>query len=339
MTLPVSSLSQVCRAVADHVATNLAAATNNVRVTVGSPATAVPGATEEHHVNLFFYRIEPNTFAPAPSPNGDWLLRLSCLVTPFGLEEDQIGAGENDLRLLGGVLSAFHARPVLAPVAIGDTTVRPQVVFQPLAAEDLSHLWGTQGELAYRPSIAYEVALVPVPPQEPDLGHRLVGAVGFEGRASAAGRREPFRGAAGSLPVPERHLDTRRSDWTPAICFVDDARCFETVSFALGGDEMASFRPHVWIAGERDSAVRLLWEVWDPQDGWRAGGVDVDTVATGPRLDPSRAAEAETTMVALPFDDRAGQAVLYAERTHRRPTDEAELTVRSNPLLVNVHAP
>jgi hypothetical protein len=339
MTLPTSSLSQVCRSVADHVAASLEASRHNIKVTVGSPASAVPGTTEEHHVNLFFYRVEPNAFAPASSPSDHWLLRLSCLVTPFGLEEEQLGAGENDLRLLGGVLSAFHASPVLPPVSVGDTTVRPQVVFQPLAAEDLNHLWATQGELAYRPSVAYEVALVPVPPTEPDPGARLVGAIGLGVRAAEDGRHDPFHGSPWSPPVPARDVDTRPAGWSPAICFVDDGRCAEVVSLALAGDELASFAPHVWIAGERDAPVRLHWEVWVAESGWRPGGVDVDTVATGPVLDPAAAAEADTTPVALPFDDRVGQAVLYGERTYTRPADGVELTVRSNPLLVNVHGP
>jgi hypothetical protein len=339
MTLPTSSLSQVCRSVADHVAASLEAPRNNIKVTVGSPASSAPGTVEEHHVNLFFFRVEPNAFAPASSPGDAWLLRLSCLVTPFGLEEEHLAAGENDLRLLGGVLSAFHASPVLPPVSIGDTTVRPQVVFQPLAAEDLNHLWATQGELTYRPSVAYEVSLVPVPPTETDPGTRLVGAVGFEVRASEEGRHDPFRASPWSPAVAAREVDTRAVDWSPAICFVVEDDCVETVSLTLEDGALTAFAPRVWIAGERDAPVRLRWEVWDAQDGWRPGGTGVDAVATGPRLDPDTAAEAETTPAALPFDDHVGQAVLYAERTYLRPADRAELTVRSNPLLVNVHAP
>jgi hypothetical protein len=338
MTLPASSLSQVCRSVADHVAVSLEASRNNIKVTLGNPASAVPATTEEHHVNLFFYRVEPNAYAPATSPNDRWLLRLSCLVTPFGLEEDLVGAGDNDLRLLGGVLSAFHSSPALPPVDVGGTTVRPQVVFQPLVAEDLNQLWSTQGDLAYRPSVAYEVALVPVPPVDPDLGRPLVGSIGFGVRSAEPGRHERFLGSAWSPPVGVRHVDTRDPGWAPAICFVEDDRCVESVSFALGGDELASFAPRVWIAGERDAPVRLRWEVWDAQDGWRPGGADVDTVATGPLLDAAAAAEAETTPVTLPFDGRTGQALLHAERTYTRPADGAELTVRSNPLLVNVYA-
>jgi hypothetical protein len=64
--------------------------------------------------------------------------------------------------------------------------------------------------------------------------------------------------------------------------------------------------------------------------------VNVDTTATGPRLDPDLVAAATTTPVALPFNDHAGQAVLYGERTYHRGADGVEVTVRSNPLLVGL---
>ena len=197
MALPVSSLSQVCRSIADFVSTRLEAAQNNIQVRIGSPASAAPvQGDNEHRVNLFFYRVEPNGFGPAAAPDETWLLRLSCLVTSFGVEEDQISAGENDLRLLGGVLSAFHERPILDPISINGTTVRPQVVFQPLGMEEINHLWATQGEAVYRPSVAYEMALIPILPRNPRLGGPLVGAIGFEVRSDEAGRHAPFGGVA-----------------------------------------------------------------------------------------------------------------------------------------------
>src|SRR5215218_5783544 len=125
MALPVSSLSQVCRSIADFLSNRLAAAQNNIQVRIGSPASAAPVTGDtDHRVNLFFYRVEPNGFGPAAAPDETWLLRLSCLVTSFGVEESPISAGENDLRLLGSVLSAFHEQPILAPISINGTTVR-----------------------------------------------------------------------------------------------------------------------------------------------------------------------------------------------------------------------
>jgi hypothetical protein len=337
MALPVSSLSQVCRSIADFVSNRLEAAQNNILVRIGSPASAAPAQGDnEHRVNLFFYRVEPNGFGPAAAPDETWLLRLSCLVTSFGVDEDQISAGENDLRLLGGVLSAFHERPVLDPVAINGTTVRAQVVFQPLGMEDINHLWATQGDVPYRPSVAYEMALVPILPRNPRLGGPLVGAVGFEVRSDEAGRHEPFGGQAMPPPVVAREVNTRLEDWAPSLCFVAGGACVESVSFGLGSPALAAFDPRVWVAGLNGAAVRLRWEIWDGQDGWRPGGAIVDTVATGPRFDPDQAAGAATDLVALPFDDHAGQAVLYAERTFHRAADGVQITVRSNPLLVNL---
>lgn len=332
MALPVSSLSQVCRSIADFVSNRLEAAQHNIQVRIGSPASAAPAETDtQHRVNLFFYRVEPNGFGPAAAPDETWLLRLSCLVTAFGVEESQISPGENDLRLLGGVLSAFHERPILDPIAIDGATVQPQVVFQPLGMEEINHLWATQGEVAYRPSVAYEMALVPILPRNPRLGGPLVGAIGFEVRSDEAGRHEPFSGQAVPPPVVAREVDTRLEDWPPSICFVTGGTCVESVSLPVN----TAFAPQVWVAGLNGVAVRLRWEIWDAQDGWRPGGATVDTAATGPRLDPDQAAGATTTPIAVPFNDHAGQAVLYAERTFNRAADGAQVTVRSNPLLVN----
>lgn len=337
MALPVSALSQVCRSIADFVSNRLEAAQNNVQVRIGSPAAAAPEKSDnEHRVNLFFFRVEPNGFGPAAAPGETWLLRLSCLVTSFGVDEDGISAGENDLRLLGSVLSAFHERPVLDAVAINGTTVRAQVVFQPLGMDDINHLWATQGDVPYRPSVAYEMALVPVPPRTPRVGGPLVGSIGFEARADPAGRHDPFGGRAAPPPVTAREVDTRPEGWAPSVCFVAGSACAESLSLAVGSPELAAFTPRVWVAGENGAAVRLRWEIWDAQDGWRPGGATVNTTATGPRLDPAEATGATTTPAALPFGDHPGQAVLYAERTYPRAADGVLVTVRSNPLLVNL---
>jgi len=340
MPLPASSLSQVCRSIADFVSTRLAAPQNNIQVRIGNPASAVPEKGDpDHRVNLFFYRVEPNGFGPAASPGETWQLRLHCLVTSFAVD-DENSAGENDLRLLGGVLSAFHEKPILDPLLIkingsDGPTIRTQVVFQPLGMDEINHLWATQGETAYRPSVAYEIALVPVPPKVPRPGGPLVGAVGFEVRSNAAdpaGRTAPFGGHAEPPPVVVHEVNLRLDDWAPRICFVTGGVCAESVSLAVG----TPFSPRVWVAGADGVAVRLSWEIWNQVDGWRPGGTDVDTVATGPQLDPDQAAGATTTAAALPFNDHAGQAVLYAKRTYNRASDDALVSVRSNPLLVNL---
>ena len=59
MALPASSLSRVCRAIADFVSAGIDASANSVRVLLGSPSEAAKTSESQHRVNLFFYRIEP----------------------------------------------------------------------------------------------------------------------------------------------------------------------------------------------------------------------------------------------------------------------------------------
>jgi len=337
MPLPESPLSQVCRAIAGFLSERLEASLNHIHVRIGSPADAVPKETDnDHRVNLFFYRLEPGGFGPAADPDEPWRLRLHCLVTAFGVKEDQVPAGENDLRLLGGVLRAFHEQPVLDGVAVNGEEVRTQVVFQPLSVEEINHVWATQGEASYRPSVAYEMALVPVLPREPRIGGPLVGALGFEARAGMASRRAPFSGVAAPPPVLPFAVDTGREDWAPRICFVHGGACAESLSFAVGSQELDDFEPRVWIAGDVGSTVRLAWEVWDREQGWRPAGSPVPATASSTAIDPEQAASTVTAATDLPFDDHPGQAVLYAERQYTRGSDGALLSVRSNPLLVNL---
>ncbi len=338
MALPPSSLSRVCRSIADFVAAGLDATAHHVRVLIGPPADAVPGESDtEHRLNLFFYRLEPAAFRPDTLPGEPWRLRLHCLITAFGVPEGTTSAGENDLRLLGEVLRLFHERPVLAELDVDGERVRLQVVFQPLGLDDINHLWGTQGDSPYRPSVAYELDLAPILPRERAVGSPLVGAVGQEVHADMAARRAPFTGPAAVPPVTRARVDIEREDWAPRICLVHGGQCVQSLGLALGSPELAAFTPRVWIAGASGSPVTLRWEVWDRSAGWRSAPPEVNASASGPLLDPERAAGQPTTPISLPFTDQPGQAVLHAERTYQRASDGQILTVRSNPVLVSLY--
>lgn len=337
MPLPVSSLSRICRGIADFVGQELSASQNNVHVMIGNPADAEPLETDtDHRLNLFFYRLEPDGFGPSAAPDETWRLRLFCLVTAFGVLEDGVSGGENDLRLLGEVVRVFHETPILAPLDVNGESVRIRVVFQPMRVDELNHLWSTQGDVSYRPSVVYEMALVPVIPEEPALGGPLAGALGFEIRADQAGRRAPFGGPAAAPPVVSFEVDTGDEAWAPRICFVVDDTCHESLALEVGSAELAAFAPRVWIAGEPGAAVSLVFEIWDATEGWRTHDPPVAATASSFGIDSEAAAAATTVAVSLPFTDQAGQAVLYASRTYTRGSDGAELTVRSNPLLVTL---
>lgn len=339
MALPTSSLSQVCREIANVVSDGLNASANSIRIMIGSPSDAVPGQSDtQHRINLFFYRIEPSGFYPGTLPGEPWWIRLYCLVTGFGIPEDQISSGENDLRLLGEVMRLFHETPVLDEFSVEGEMFRMQVIFQPLSPDDLNHIWSTQGDVSYRPSVVYEMALAPVVPVEKALGNPLVGAIGSEIRSDMQALKEPFGRSAGVPPVLRTVVDASREDWAPAICLVADDHCLQSRSLVSDSQAMADFTPAVWVAGELNVPVVLAWEKWTTAQGWARQAPTQDVVATTIAIDPDAVDEAVTTDFELPFgENETGQAVLFAERTYNRSVDNQPITVRSNPVLVTVY--
>lgn len=338
MPLPTSSLSQVCRSIADIVSTGLDASANSIRVMIGNPADAVPDASAgEHHLNLFFYLVEPSGFYPDTSPADTWWLRLQCLVTGFGIAEDSISAGENDLRLLGEVMRLFHENPVLDGLQVEDETFRLQVIFQALNPDDLNHIWSTQGDISYRPSVAYEMSLAPVIPAQRTTGSPWVGAVGTQIRADITARRTPFDGEVLAPPVTLTVVAASQPDWAPAIALIHLGQLVQSLAFAKDSQPLQDFAPAVWVAGKVEEQVTLVWEKWTRTQGWHREEDTQTATVTDPAIDPAKVDDATTTLTDLPFETHeTGQAVLYAERTYLRASDGQPITVRSNPVLVSV---
>lgn len=338
MPLLATPLSRSARAIADFLAAGLDANNRAIRVQLGHPAAAAPDADALHRLNLFFYRLEPFEFDAGAGPQDVGRLRLHCLITAFGVVEDQVSAGENELRLLGEVLRLFQQTPIQPELDLDGETVRLQAIPQPLTLDDINRLWATQGDTEYRLSLGYELSLVPVVPSTPRLEPARVGAVGLDARATLA--RTAFGGAVRPPEVARTAVPVELEDWAPQIAFVYQGECAASLVFTVGSPELAAFTPAVWVAGELGAAVELAWERWTRAAGWQAlPGVTV-AVASGPLLDPDLAASASTTALALPeAPPQAGQLLLYARRSVTRAADGATLELRSNPLLITLVAP
>jgi Pvc16 N-terminal domain len=339
MALPESSVSSACRSVAEYLRQKFRAVSGQtVQVLIGAPANAQPETGDtEHRVNLFFHRFEPAGFGPDASPGETWWLRVHCLVTAFSVEENLVSAGENDLRLLGEVIRFFHEKPVMDPVAVAGETMRAELVFQPLSLEDINRLWSTQKDVAYRPSVAYELALVPVVPEVPAIAPPRVGSVGQEVRATM-GQGVVFTRSALPPPVPAGMVDTSREDWAPRSCFVVDGACAQSLTFEVGSSELAAFQAQVLVAGKPGSKVELRWQVWDAQSGWSDAGSPVSVTVSVPGIDPD-APGLPTLVLDLPFKSHAGQMLLYAVHTYQRAADGGggpTLEARGNPLLITL---
>jgi hypothetical protein len=339
MPLPTSSLSQACRAIADFISTGINASANSIRIMIGNPADAVPAQSEnQHRLNLFFYLIEPSGFFPDTHTGDCWWIKLKCLITGFGLAEEQISSGENDLRLLGEVIRLFHENPVLNGLEIENENFLLQVIFQPLNPDDLNHIWSTQGDVSYRPSVAYEMSLLPVIPKDKSIGSPLVGVIGSEVRGMIKAKEVTFSGDLFTPMVAFKQVDPSLEDWAPAICLIHGGQCVQSLSFARDSDTLENFTPGVWVAGRKGSAVTLVWEKWTSKQGWQRQSKTEDATAVTSAINPAETDSAVTFSIDLPFtEDEVGQAVLYAERTYTRVVDGHMITVRSNPVMVTIY--
>jgi hypothetical protein len=332
MPLPETSLSRACKSIADYIQASFAAASHPIQVRIGTPAAAQPATSDtEHRLNLFFHRFEPSGIGSFERSDKTWWIRVHCVITAFAVDEDRVSAGESDLRLIGEVLRMFHENPVLAPIDVGGETMQAQMVLQPLGLDQIFQLWQTQGEVPYRPSLAYEIALVPIVPIVPKLGGPLVGAIAADIRPRMT--TEPAA-ATPHPPVVDRRPIEPIAEWAPQVAFATSVGLVETLALQLGSPELAALQLRVCIAGIVGAPVTLAWEAWDVAAGWRPAGTDQPAIAAFAQLPDDAAATG--VVVQLPQATAAGQAVLYASRQTTR-SDGAAITVRSNPLLVTLY--
>ena len=333
-----SSLSMAARA----LRTQLAGAVGlpEGQIMIGHPSLAVKdieGETNKQFLNLFFYRIESGAY-PSDAQAADVLyLRFYCLITALGTKETATGgatvsAGENDLRLVGAVVKRLHESPLLR---LRDDSAQEvaqlQVVLHVLSLDDLNHIWSTQGDTPYRLSVGYELALVPLPLVLPAVRGARVGAIGvsLEGEPAAAQPPE----------VPAVRVDISRPDWAPHLCWLAaDGSLQYSLAFEAG-TAPANFQ--VIALGAPGADVDLQWELWDPapaEPKWTtAPAAPAQLTPEVDWLDPASGTAffALAHNVASPISAR-GQALLCASRAYTRP-DGAQITLRSNPLLVSVH--
>lgn len=343
MPLPESSLSIICSSISQFVGSSLNAAANNITVSIGAPAE-VADEDEDHRLNLFFYRFEPGGFDSDAHPNDPWRVRLFCLITAFGILEDGIPAGENDLRLLGEVLRIFRETPVLGAVTVNGEQVRLQVVFSPATDEQINQVWSTQGDTTYRPSVIYEMALAPIMPSTLRVEPAVVGAIGSQALPGRSGRFAAFSGTALAPRAPFHAVDIDNPQWAPVLCWLYLGECAHTLSFDVDSAEFGTFTPQVWLAGDPAQSVNLIWEIWD-SSGWRSVGTPLAATPFSTAIDPANIPAAVpgtfplnlALPVSIPAGENAAQGLLHATRSVTLVPGQPPVAVRSNPLLISLY--
>jgi hypothetical protein len=348
MTSP-SSLSVAARTLRTHLAG--AVGLPEGQILIGHPSLAakdVESETNKQFLNLFFYRVEHGAYPADSTSDAPFYVRFYCLVTALGTKETvnggTISAGENDLRLVGGVMQGLHESPILMLQDEADEDVaQMQVVLHVLSLDDLNHIWSTQGDTPYRLSVGYELALLPLPLAHPSARGPRVGSIGIQTQGSTAYTALPADGLSVGTrapQVPAVRVNGVRPDWTPHICWLAGDGSLQ-YSLAFAADALpASLK--VIPLGAPGAEVRLGWEIWNPEEADPSWQPDEATPANlTVATDRLRPAQAEPSLPSLAQDlafplSARGQAMLYASRDYTRP-DGTVVVLHSNPLLVSVH--
>lgn len=334
MALVLSSIAEVCRGLADYLGDQFSDTDTPLQVRLGSPAEVAAEAPEdEHRLCVFFFRFEPSGYYPDTAPGDTHYLRAHSLITPMAIAENGTGKGENDLRILGEVMRILQEKPVFE-LTIDGQSFHLQAVFQTLGLDQINQIWSTQGDTTYRPSVLYEFSLAPVIPNTPAPTAPLASAVGVGIRG---GDHPPQPVIA--VPPPVRHWqpDISQEAWAPAVAWVYESTLAQSLSFALGSDALSGFTPQLWVVGKPGTDVTFSWDLWESGTGWQRDHTDGAGTIVDAQLDSEHIDQATPIELTLPFNDRPGQLVLYAEREFSRASDGHPLRIRSNPLIINLY--
>jgi hypothetical protein len=341
-------------------------------ISISHPNNAEPQESVQG-LNLFFYRIEHAGYPTDGTSDNPFYVRLNCLITAFGTDETvpmpgedtslTISAGENDLRLIGEVMRVMHEKPILI-VIDNKQTMHLQCVLLPLSLDDLSHIWSTQADTAYRLSVAYEMALLPVPLSTPTEYSPLVTSIGSLINPHMQPPVLPATGFA--IPsytpsVKRTTINLSDNDWAPHICFVDSDDSLSYVKMIAETETELDLE--LLFSGAEGEKLYFYWELWrwdlnSNSGGWQSPVADtllpeqMIPLTDDPEnplfsniIDPDNVDVRLKCTVRLPLslpppENIRLQACLYAVRRKQRmvPYDEPiDIYIRSNPLAVTVY--
>ena len=243
------------------------------QILIGHPKDTFESmGNDENYLNLFFYNVQFDGYPADGSSENPFYVRLYCLITAVGGKQTLPSAGENDLRLVGEVMRVLHQKPFITVSNDSNSEIAQlQIVPHPLNLDNLNHVWSTQGDTPYRLSVAYEMALAPIPLSEAIEKSPWVGEIGVSSEADVNPDVLPVSGfgiETLSPAVPSVTVDTALYDWPPHVCFVYQDLCAYTLAFELGSQALGDFNVEIWLATDENAIIDLVWERWQSDNGW-----------------------------------------------------------------------
>ena len=296
MPLPTSSLAKICNVIREHVDTlgmPTSPANWEVTVTIGAPGANLSSTTNRNVLNLFFYRFEPFSFAADARPGDVQWVKMFCVITAFGMDEDvnnddkvDFSAGFNELCMLSQVMRLFQERPVM--LVEGDDAGEMwhiQFIQRPLADEQINQIWSTQGETIYRPSLVYEITLAPVEPLVASSQSARVASVGTLASSKLQNKNTiwPADRATRYPSLAAVTVDPSNPQWAPAIMMLSGTASTRQASLSLhlqvpdnGANADFSNFPEldIWIAGDtaKTNNLTLVGQLLQNPDADKSAG-------------------------------------------------------------------
>ncbi len=377
--LAIGSLSEAAFGLRRKLVDNISGLDNDIsRIKIGHPGSNLKDLedADENGLNLFFYHINYDGYPADGGADNPFYVRLYCLITAIGYnikktapgntEGRDISKGENELRLIGEVMSVLHKHAIFTlSDADSQEIATLQVVPHSLDMDTLNHIWGTQGsETPYRLSVAYELSLAPIPYGLPTNSSPLVG----DPQMLVWGRmeRDEDKEREGIIDLKPQvgyvAIDTSMAEWAPHIALVEthaDSR--KTLQYVSHIAPPLDRTLDILLAGDEGAEIRLYWRVWRRKDdntvvAWKEDIADVETAQTTiendssgdpfypNRIDPASIDARRVVQVRLPVDvaqsdTKTWQAMLYVERNweHEDPEDSGTqivTAIRSNTVLL-----
>ena len=367
--LPVSALSDAANKLRGLLLSQIDDIEEIKQLKIGHPKETFDDMDSDlNNLNLFFYDIRFDGYPADGLSDDPFYVRLYCLITAVGANNvsTAISAGENDLRLIGEVMRVLHEHPILS-IDRGDNVEIAQLQIIPhlLDLDNLNHIWSTQGDTAYRLSVAYEMSLAPVAmaiaaEPSPLVATPQMLSWGAMNRLM----NEDKAGVISLKPGVEYfEIDTDREDWVPHISYVEQILAsppeLQNVFKIEGG---LTRELDILVAGKENATLQLVWNVWRRKVdhsivAWREGIPDQvppqeKEISNAPgsavpffpnRIDPDDIDSRRIVKAKLPddialADTKAWQAVLYAvhEWEHEEPLGSGNRVVTgiiSNPVL------
>ena len=171
-----------------------------VPVTIAPPDVTVDG-TSGRSLNLFLFQVTENgqlknedlgdAGHPADYGYPPLCLDLHYLLTPHGATDTGPDADLQAQLILGDAMRVLHENPVMVDgldPSLTGAAVRLKLILQRASIEELSKIWTSLPDAAYRRSVVYKLSLVQIESRRELNGHPHRSRPGGSTRRFRSGR-------------------------------------------------------------------------------------------------------------------------------------------------------